>query len=497
MADASGRIVLVNREIERLFGYSRAELLGQPIEMLVPMRVRGSHPASRASFHGDPRARSMGAGRDLYGVRKDGSEVPLEIGLTPVPTEDGLFVLGAVVDISTRKRHEEDQRALAEQLRQAQKLEALGTLAGGIAHDFNNLLAAIIGYAELIQEAAPPESRIRSDAREVSVIADRGKSLVKRILAFSRRQAAERKPLSLDVVIRELQQLLRATLPGNIELVVRSAADLPSVHADGTSVHQVLMNLATNSAHAMPRGGRLEVIAAPLYVRDSIARANPGLREGPYVMLEVRDSGNGMPLETQRRAFEPFFTTKPTGEGTGLGLAMVHGIMHDHEGAVQLESEQGVGTVVRCLFPALDDSTADAQSSAALAPSLGNGELILIVDDEPSLLAVGQRRLESLGYRVRAVSSPEEAIRMLEDSSFVPQLLISDYSMPGMTGLELGALVSQRRPGLPVVLLTGFISELDDDVLRSAGVRSVLRKPITLLDLAEACARHLKQSRPH
>ena len=492
MADATGRIVLVNREIERMFGYSREELLGRPIEMLVPMRSRSAHPEYRAAFLRDPRVRAMGAGRDLFGVRKDGVEVPVEIGLTPVPTEEGLFILGAIVDISARKRHEEEQRVLSEQLRQAQKMEAVGTLAGGIAHDFNNLLAAILGYAELIESSAPSDSQMQRDATEILNIAGRGKSLVERILAFSRRQLAERKPLSLDIVVREIQQLLRATLPADIELIVRTADNLPSVIADDTSVHQVLMNLATNSAHAMPRGGRLEVVAAPLYVRDSVARANPGLREGAYVMLEVRDSGEGMQGETLRRAFEPFFTTKPTGGGTGLGLAMVHGIMHEHDGAVQLESEVGVGTVVRCLFPAVNAAESIPHARAAQDPPLGGGELVLLVDDEPSLLVVGRRRLETLGYRVRTASAPHEALQLFADESFAPQLVVSDYSMPGMTGLELCTEIAVLRSNLPMILLTGFIADIAPDVLRSAGVCAVLRKPITLLELADACTTTLK-----
>jgi PAS domain S-box-containing protein len=492
MADASGRIVLVNREIERMFGYAREELLGRPIEMLVPQSARDQHPEFRGSFLRDPRVRSMGAGRDLFGVRKDGVEVPVEIGLTPVPTEDGLYVLGAVVDISARKRQEEEQRVLADQLRQAQKLEAVGTLAGGIAHDFNNLLAGILGYAELIEASATPGSEIREDATEIVRIAGRGKSLVERILAFSRRKESRLAPIALSTVVAEIQQLLRATLPGHIELVVRSAPDLPLINADSTSVHQVVMNLATNGAQAMPRGGRLELVAAPLYVRDSIARANPGLSEGPYVMLEVRDSGAGMRPETMRRAFEPFFTTKAPGEGTGLGLAMVHGIMHEHRGAVQLESELGVGTVVRCLFPATDDAKGDAASIAEAGPPLGHGELVLLVDDEPALLAIGRRRLEALGYEVCTAASPAEAITLLDGTGIEPALLITDYSMPGMSGLELGTAVGRLRPHLPVVLLTEFISDISDDVLRAANVQHVLRKPLTVVELADACARALR-----
>jgi PAS domain S-box-containing protein len=489
MADADGRIVLVNREIERLFGYAREELLGQPIERLVPERFRGVHPGYRAGFRMDPRVRSMGAGRDLFGLRKDGVEVPVEIGLTPVPTEDGLYVLGAIVDISARKRHEEEQRVLSEQLRQAQKMEAVGTLAGGVAHDFNHLLGAIVGYAELIGHEVSDRPNVLRDIDELLAAAMRGRRLVERILAFSRRQEPQRRPIALADVITEIQQLLRATLPASIELRVEVPAGLPRILADNTSVHQVLMNLTSNSAHAMTQGGRLVIKAAPLYVRDSVARANPGLREGQYLALEVRDSGRGMDPTTRGRAFEPFFTTKGPGEGTGLGLAMVHGIMHDHHGSVQLESEAGVGTVVRCLFPAVDEGTvASAVGTATVSVREGRGECILFVDDEPSLLTVGKRRLERTGYSVVVTESPREALRILADPDRRVDLLITDYSMPEMNGLALGRAAVAARPNLPVILLTGFIDELDEAVLAASGVRTVLRKPVLTEELTLACA---------
>lgn len=493
MADAAGRIVLVNREIERLFGYAREELLGQPIERLVPTRFRASHPGYRAEFRMDPRVRAMGAGRDLFGLRKDGVEVPVEIGLTPVPTEDGLFVLGAIVDISARKAHEEQERILNERLRQAQKMEAVGTLAGGIAHDFNNLLGAIVGYAELITAGSPKGTEVHRDASDLLNAALRGRSLVERILAFSRRQEPERRPIALADIVSEIQQLLRATLPASIELVVRVSPQLPRISADSTSIHQVLMNLAANSAQAMAAGGRLELTAAPLFVRDSVARANPELREGPYVSLEIRDSGAGMNAATRGRAFEPFFTTKRVGEGTGLGLAMVHGIMTDHDGTVQLESEEGVGTVVRCLFPVLDPVADSDEPDTATIAAPGRGELILLVDDEASLLEVGKRRLAQIGYQAQIAASPQAALTLLSDTSVHCDLVITDYSMPGMTGLELGAAIREIRPNLPVILLTGFIDDIDDAVLKAAGVRRVLRKPVLGAELAEACANVLSK----
>ncbi len=487
MTDADGRLVLVNREIERMFGYAREELLGQPIERLVPERMRGAHPAFRTGFRNDPRVRSMGAGRELFGVRKDGTEVPVEIGLTPLATEDGLYILAAVVDISERKRLEAEQRQLNELLRQSQKMEAIGTLAGGIAHDFNNILGGIIGYAELVLERLDDAETI-SDMREIHSAAMRGRQLVNRILTFSRRQDAERRPLDLGDIVREVQQLLRATLPAGIELRVELDASSARVLADATSVHQVLMNLASNASQAMPGGGHLELGVHPLYVRDSVARANPGLREGAYMALEVRDSGIGMDEATRTRAFEPFFTTKPAGSGTGLGLAMVHGIMHEHGGAVLLESKPGEGTMVRCLFPATE-AAAEARSAVKSLPTelRGRGERILIVDDEQSLLGATARRLEHLGYAVRSTTRPATALAMVQEAPGSLDLLITDLSMPEMSGAKLASDIHALNPAIPILLLSGYMDQLGEDVMRAAGIRAVLQKPVVVAELARAC----------
>jgi PAS domain S-box-containing protein len=496
MTDSEGRIVLVNREIERMFGYAREELLGQPVERLVPTRLRDAHPGFRAGFGREPRIRSMGAGRDLHGVRKDGTEVPVEIGLTPLATEEGMFVLGAVVDISERKRLEGEQRDLSERLRQAQKMEAIGTLAGGVAHDFNNILGAIIGYAELIGVAARDVPSVGGDVRALTDAAVRGRKLVERILAFSRRQEASRTPIDLADVVREVQQLLRASLPAGITISVKVAEPLARVLADGTSVHQVLMNLTSNAAQAMPRGGEMAIDVAPLYVRDSIARAHPDLREGPYVSLSVRDSGMGMDAATRERAFEPFFTTKPLGAGTGLGLAMVHGIMHDHQGAVQLESEVGHGTVVRCLFPSIEAPEPAISPARERADLSGNGARVLFVDDEESLLAVGQRRLELLEYRVTTAALPTRALEILRAATEPFDLVITDLSMPGMSGLDLAEAISVAWPTLPVMLLTGHADGRAGTAIDAGLVRRVLQKPVLMEELGEACRDVLRAERP-
>ena len=279
MTDAHGSIVLVNREVERLFGYSREELLGKRVEVLLPERFRGGHTGLRGGFMSDPRMRAMGAGRDLYGLRKDGTEVPIEIGLTPVATEEGMFVLAAIVDIGARKAAEDERRRLEDELMQAQKLEALGTLAGGIAHDFNNILFAITGFAELIAKAKSTAD-VAADVAQVLEAAARGRELIERILIFSRREVRERRPLRIGAAVTEAARLLRAALPRSIELRLNVHPQAPSVLADATSIQQVVMNLGTNAAYAMPGGGELEIVVEPRYLRDSMARSHPGLHEG-------------------------------------------------------------------------------------------------------------------------------------------------------------------------------------------------------------------------
>ena len=484
MTDARGNVVLVNREVERLFGYAREELLGKSVETLVPERFRQGHGGFRGGFMADPKMRAMGAGRDLYGLRKDGSEVPVEIGLTPVATEEGMFVLASVVDITARRRADEERRRLQEELQQAQRLEAIGTLAGGIAHDFNNILFGITGYAELIGKAKSPEAA-KADLDELLKAAARGKQLIERILIFSRRQPAERRPLEMGPTVEEAAKLLRATLPPAIEVRLQVDPHAARVLGDATSIHQVLMNLGTNAAHAMRGGGVLEIAVVPQYLRDSVVRTHAGLHEGWYAVLSVRDSGAGMDPAVKARAFEPFFTTKPKGSGTGLGLSMVHSIVTAHEGAVDIQSEPGHGTTVRCFFPALGELAGEAEALAREVPQ-GHGERVLLVEDEPSLAAMGKRRLDALGYRATVETDPERALATFRAAPGDFDLVLTDYLMPGMVGLDVARAVHDLRPDLPIVLLTGFIEDLPDETIRAAGVRRLVSKPVTLQELAAA-----------
>ncbi len=496
--DRDGSIVLVNREIERLFGYSREELLGSSVERLIPASFRAHHPGFRANFFTQPQARSMGAGRDLFGVRKDGTEVPVEIGLTPVETEEGLYVVSAIVDISERKRAERDQQRLEAELRQSQKLEAVGRLAGGIAHDFNNILAMIVGFAELAREGVGRVSptAMAADLDQILAASARGREVVQQLLRFSRPQKVDVRPIELDAVLREAASLLKAAVPPGVAIRVRPPIDATlSALGDPTSVHQVVMNLATNASHAMPDGGTIEIGFDRFYARDSFVRGHPEIAEGEYARVFVRDTGLGMPEDVRERAFEPFFTTKAVGAGTGLGLSMVRGIIRDHGGTVWLESEPGQGTTVHCL---LRLSAHAADTTIAAAPDLPRGrrERILLVDDEPGLTEVTKRRLEALGYEVVAMNDPVVALCAVEHDPSQFDLLVTDYAMPVMTGMQLAHHVTALRADLPVMLLTGYLEDFPPDELETAGIRRVHVKPVNGALMAQSVREMLESAAP-
>ena len=443
VTDGHGTILIVNKETERLFGYDRGELVGQSVDMLVPERYRRRHPDSRRAFYSAPRARPMGAGRDLFGLRKDGTEIPIEIGLNPVPTHDGIVILTTVVDISERRR-------LEGQLRQAQKLEALGTLACGIAHDFNNLLRAIIGYTELV-EAVTTEPQASADLGQVRRAAARGQELVQRMLAFARPSEPERGPTMVRVPVDEAINLLRATIPSLIEIRSRSESEVPPVRIDAMQVQQVVMNLVTNAAQAIgDTTGSIEVSLTAFRADDAFVVAHPAVTRGLYARLAVTDTGPGMSDEVIQHAFEPFFTTKAVGKGTGLGLSMVHGIVQGAGGVVELHSRPGAGTTIVVYLPAAESRIADpapATDADDTAPH------VLLVDDEDAIAELSRRQLVSGGFRVTCCSS---SLRALEEFRARPgafALVITDNNMPKMSGLQLAQEILALRPAMPILLV--------------------------------------------
>jgi PAS domain S-box-containing protein len=493
LANEDGVIILVNQEIERLFGYTRDELLGQSVELLVPGGSRAGHVEDRATYLRHPETRPMDGGRELFGLHKDGSEVPVEIGLNPLKTADGLFVIASVVDISARRAEEAERRKLEDQLRQAQRVESIGAVAGGVAHDFNNMLAAMAGLAELALEDSSDRPSVCADLEQLLQCADRGKELVGRILKFTRRQDEARQPLSLQEVAEDTVRLLRATFPSTIDLQLRLTPRLPAVLGNATAIQQVILNLANNAAQAMPTGGRIVIALESLYLRDSEVREQPGLREGFHAVLTVDDEGPGMSPGVRDEAFEPFFTTKEPGVGTGLGLTLVRSIVADHGGAVELQSVPGRGTRARCFFPLLDEDPEAEASRSGSGARVGSAR-ILFVDDEAVLVGVGVRRLRFLGYRMTGLSDAVKARELLLSSPEEFDLLVTDHTMPGLTGLRLAEEAHRVRPDLPVLLLSGYPPSASPEELRKRGVWRTLLKPVSLHDLEAAVADLLAES---
>ncbi|MEO7413936.1 MAG: GAF domain-containing protein [Opitutaceae bacterium] len=379
-----------------------------------------------------------------------------------------------------------ERQQLAEQFRQAQKMEAIGTLAGGIAHDFNNVLAAIGGYTELAKWETAENPVVTEYLGAVLQGTRRATDLVRQILSFSRRQEIQRKPLKLRVVLDEALQLLRATIPTTVEFVLSPAPDTPNVMADATQVHQVVMNLCTNAAHAMKDGpGRLTIKLEKFQLDAAAVSSLAGLRRGTYVRLSIGDNGHGMDPATQSRIFEPFFTTKPPGEGTGLGLAVVHGIMQSHEGAVSVESRVGEGTTFHLYFPA--HVAADLVSTPKIAEiPRGTGQKILLVDDEAPLANMGKRILERLGYQVDSYTNPREALLALHAQPGAYDLVITDYMMPALTGTALAEQIHALRPDLPIILTTGYSATLNAEKVEAMGISKLLLKPVVVGALGAA-----------
>jgi signal transduction histidine kinase/ActR/RegA family two-component response regulator len=398
---------------------------------------------------------------------------------------------GFARDVSERRRAEEERTRLEAQLRQAQKLETIGTLAGGIAHDFNNILAGVLGYVQLALLDLPKESPVRADIEEVQRAANRAADLARQILVFSRRSEQKLQPVLLTDVVEEALKLIRASVPTTIDIRRTIDPETPPVMADPTQIHQVLMNLGTNAAHAMREGGMLAVDLSRVDIVPGQDDVPVTLLPGRFARLSVRDTGHGMDHATLERIFEPFFTTKPTGEGTGLGLSVVHGIVTKHGGAIVVDSALGAGTTFTVYLPA---AAAESKPATATGPAeLSGHEHVLVVDDDPVIAEVTKRLLERQGYRVTARTSSPEALELLRADAGQYDAMLTDQTMPGLTGLQLAEAALQLRPELPIILTSGMEDTPLADQGRALGVREFLVKPVNTRDLGEAIRRVLKR----
>jgi two-component system, cell cycle sensor histidine kinase and response regulator CckA len=512
-----GLILEANLRVAELLGVKRNVLIKLPFSYFIlpdDQDIYYRHRKKLLSTGGPEEC-------ELRLVRDGGVQFWVRLEATAAGNGNGTVFRTAIVDITERKRAEEELRKaheeleqrvqertadlkeahdrlksetakrerMEERIRQAEKMEAIGTLAGGIAHDFNNMLAAVIGFTEMaIDDSMPDNKTVDLALRQVLKAAFRGRDLVKQILAFSRKTHQEVIPLKLTPLVKETIKLLKATLPSTLEIKVTMKSTSDVVLADPSQIQQVVMNLCTNAGFAMrERGGRLTVAIRDAF--GSHSRQPADLEPRPYILLSVKDTGGGMEADILKRVFEPFFTTKEPGQGTGMGLAVAYGIVKSLHGDITVESEPGKGTTFNVFIPQAEPSVQSDEAGQEEIPH-GTGR-ILFVDDEESLVEAGRSTLRRLGYKVVGVTDSQDALTLFLDNPGRFDVVIADHTMPVMSGLDLAKELVKERPDIPIILCTGYSDNASSEIAKEAGIREFLMKPLTKRELAEAVQRVL------
>jgi PAS domain S-box-containing protein len=485
--DSKGNLVYLNQTGYALFGYTPEDLAKgfNVLEAFIP--------EDRERIASDIMLNVQGRklGRQEYtALKKNGSKFPVGVHANRVMRDHtAIGVRGILIDFTPVKLAEEEKKKLEIQLQQAQKMEAIGALAGGIAHDFNNILSAIIGYTELamLNEGA---EHCTTELNEALKAANRAKDLVKQILAFSRQTDEERMPVRASLVAKEAVKFIRATIPATIEIKTRIDDKSGAVLANSVELHQIMMNLCTNAQHAIgEQAGLLEVAVQDTEIDLSQKNDLIDLEIGSYVRISVQDTGNGMTRDVMKKIFDPYFTTKKKGVGTGLGLAVVHGIVKKYGGTIKVESELGKGTTFHIYLPKAN--IAAPIKAEKPKPLMGGSERILFVDDEKMLVEIGQQALQRLGYDVVSRTSPIEALELFKAKPDFFDLVITDKTMPGMTGDGLAKELMSIRPSLPVVICTGYSQTVDQERAKQMGIKAFVMKPILINELAAAVRKAL------
>jgi PAS domain S-box-containing protein len=484
--DTEGRVIFINAYAQKFFGYRKEDIIGKNVVgIIVPER-------DSAGFDLASMIKDIGSHPERYvsneneNIRRNGERVRVTWMNRAIYDNSGNVSEILCVGIDVTEKWQLEKR-----LAQAQKMEAIGTLAGGIAHDFNNILSAIIGYTELSLIDIPKGSTLQNNLQQVLKAGGRAKELVRQILAFSRQRESERVPVKVSLIVNEALKLLRASLPTTIKIRHNLKSHL-SVLTDPTNIHQVLMNLCTNASFAMQAdGGVLEVSLNDVDLDADFARQHPDVKPGKFINLTVRDSGCGMAPEVTERIFDPFYTTKKTGEGTGMGLSVVHGIVKSHGGTIIVESSPGKGSAFDVFFPAVETEVTTQAEQAQLV--ITGSERILFVDDEDFQADIGKRMLERIGYRVTAKTSSVEAFELFRQSPDEFDLVITDMTMPDMTGDVLARKLIAIRPDIPIIVCTGYSERINSDIVKEIGIRDLAMKPVVMKDIAQMVERILSK----
>jgi PAS domain S-box-containing protein len=473
----------LNRAFTEVFGWTLDELKGQNIPFvpdeekeIAGKKIKEIYRTGLPVSFKTRRLTKKGSMRDVIvsaAIVKGRDKAPCEMVVN-------------ITDVTENKKIEA-------RLQQAYKMEAIGTLAGGIAHDFNNILAAITGFCELAMMRSEKGSDQHTDLLQILKSTDRAVALVKQILTFGRQHQEELKPIQISSVVKEAIKLLKATLPATVEIHTDIQSHPDPVLADPTSIHQVIMNLCTNAAHAMQdSGGRLEVRLQPVAPGAFSASGHPDLLSCSWLNLSVKDTGHGMTPEIMQSIFDPYFTTKAQGKGTGLGLSVVHGIVKKSRGEIRVESQKGKGTTINIFWPQIKRSL--QPQPAKVKPLVTGSESILIVDDEPELTGIVQRKLGQLGYRVTTRTSSIEAKELFEMRSEEFDLVLTDMTMPHMTGVELARQMMAIRPDIPIILCTGYSSQISEESAKAMGINEFIMKPISWQELAATVRKALDEN---
>ena len=491
-----GKTTFVNPAAAEMLQYRPEDLLHRNMhEQIHHHRIDGTpYPKEECPHNKTLRDGTFEESKDEHFWRKGGESLPIQTMSTPIYKKGE--VIGSVVTFSDASL-EQEKRILEKHLRQAQKMEAIGTLAGGIAHDFNNIFTPILGYAELVQDHLPTDSDLWHQQQEIIKAGNRAKDLVGQILSFSRQTEHELTPVSLSSLLKEVIKLLHASIPSSIEIRLQIDPDCGMILADPSQIHQVLMNLCTNAYHAMrPNSGSLDISLRRLNIDRDDTSKQILLEPGPHLRLAVSDTGCGMEKSILDKIFEPYFTTKPKGEGTGLGLSVVHAIVKNHGGAITVYSEPGKGTTFHVYFP---EQAKSAQKSAGkeLPPIRGGSERILVVDDEQAIIDLSQHILEGLGYQVILQLNSLAALEYFTEHREEIDLVITDMTMPNLSGTQLSRQIKKLRPDIPVILCTGFSKEINAASAMEMGIDRYLMKPVNKRELAEAVRAVLEKGASH